>query len=244
MHIHTKFKGHLSDLISRHHNYRLFNNVSVIESSERRWSRSKGSDWSFDLQVIIIGKTGYGKSTTLNALLGKKLVETSHNQSCTRDMQSFEFMINHRSYLSIADFPGIGESEARDVEYFKVYKKMESRSDAIVYILRADARDYSKDLILLSDLLTASDTKNKIIIALNFCDKIEPLSRDNKFCPSGVQLNNIALKIYEIQNLFKPVNKIIPYCAESEWNLDVLHESVVSTLLRSKYLTCNSDKLK
>lgn len=230
------YKGGIDDLICRSDKYHAIKKISISESAERRWARNGGRDHSFDLQAIIIGKTGYGKSTTINSLFGMDIAETSQNSACTRCVQSFEFMINPRNYLSIADFPGIGESTVRDVEYFKLYKKIESRSDAIIYLLRADTRDYSADISVVNDLFTERATREKIIFCLNYCDKIEPISRRGFDSPSRQQEENIFRKINEIKNIFNPRNDVIPYSATCGWNLDLLHAGLINVLLSSRYV--------
>ena len=41
-----------------------------------RWHRGNGH-YSEDLQVVVMGKTGYGKSTLLNRLVGRDVFATS-----------------------------------------------------------------------------------------------------------------------------------------------------------------------
>jgi predicted GTPase len=75
--------------------------------------------------VVAMGKTGYGKSTTLNTLLGEEAFETSDIGGRTRRLQSVDYHFcvpNDKYYCSFADLPGLGENRALDIEYYPLYR--------------------------------------------------------------------------------------------------------------------------
>lgn len=237
MKISVKYHGCLFELAKIHREYGVLSNAVVQEASARRWSRNKGTSHSYDLQTIVIGKSGYGKSTTLNAILGESIMGTSPVNACTRTVQSFEFKIREGNHFSIVDFPGIGESFERDIEYLSIYKRMVDRSDAIVYLLRADMRDFSIDESTINHLFPDESSRRKLIFGLNFCDKIEPISRDKNSSPSSAQQVNIKAKIAELSKIFSPANQIVPYSAESKWNLAALNKEIIRVMSNSEYVS-------
>ncbi len=233
MEVSVKHNGSLMELIDRHPQFSKLANAKIACSDIRRWTRDNGASHSHDIQTIFIGKTGYGKSSTVNAFFGTKIMEASDVKSCTRNAQSIEFKIRNGNYFSFADLPGIGESQKLDNEYVLLYSKIVKKTDAIVYVLRADTRDFSLDKKICDDLFPSAHDKRKIIFALNFCDKIEPINRKLPFTPSKEQNSNIVEKINFIKNLFCSQNCVIPYSASSEWNLNLLADEILRVVLLS-----------
>lgn len=234
MKISVKYDGSLRDLIDRHAQFSKLRTAKIAASDIRRWTRDGGSSHSHDIQTIFIGKTGYGKSSTVNAFFGTEIMQTSDVKSCTRNAQSLEFKIRDGNYFSFADLPGIGESQRMDDEYISLYSTIAKKSDVIIYVLRADARDFSIDKKTHDDLFQSMHDKRKIIYALNFCDKIEPINRKLPFIPSKAQHLNIDEKINYVKNLFSAQNGVIPYSASSEWNLSSLADEIVRVVLLSR----------
>lgn len=185
--------------------------------------------------VLFMGKTGYGKSSTVNALVGQPLLSTSDVEACTRECQSMDFRLHSNSYLSLADLPGIGESILRDKEYLAMYQAFLAQSMATVYVLRADSRDYAVDELAMQQLFKTEADQQQLVIALNYCDKMEPFNREFSASPTAEQLENIARKIETLEAMFKPVNPVIPYSAATGWNMDGLVDGIVKTVRQSRH---------
>jgi len=60
-------------------------------------------------------------------------MQTSDVAACSRECRSLDFELSPDCYLSLADFPGIGESEYRDKEYLKMYKDFLAVSTGYLY---------------------------------------------------------------------------------------------------------------
>jgi len=188
---------------------------------------------SYCIQAMFIGKTGYGKSTTLNKICGQELFKTDEINSCTKSLFSAEYKLDiHKNhYFSLCDLPGIGESISADKAYVEYYAGMLKKSHCVVYVLRADQRDYTKDHEILKLLFKTEEQKKKIVLAVNFSDKIEPVSRFSPFIPSQKQIENMDRKLHEIQKLFKiPKSNIVFYSAAEGYNLNVVVEKIAGLL--------------
>jgi ArsR family metal-binding transcriptional regulator len=108
---------------------------------------------------------------------------------------------------------------------------MMEKSHCFVYVLRADQRDYSKDLEIIKPMLENDEQNRKIILAVNFADKIEPISRSTPFIPNIKQIENIEKKLIEIQKIFGiPKNKVIFYSATEGYNLGKISKGIVDIL--------------
>ena len=60
--------------------------------------------------IIILGKPNAGKSSLLNALLGKQIAVVNNYEGLTRDLKIIELKILENKY-SIIDSPGISSSK-------------------------------------------------------------------------------------------------------------------------------------
>jgi predicted GTPase len=186
------------------------------------------------IQSIFIGKTGYGKSTTLNKICSQEFFKTDDINSCTKTLFSAEYRFHARKnyYFSLCDLPGIGESINSDKAYLGYYSEMLKKSHCVIYVMRADQRDYSKDLEILKPMLGSKLHKNKIMLAVNFIDKIEPVSRSSPYKPSEEQLENIKKKLLAIHKTFSvPKRNIVFYSAVEEYNICKIVKKIADILV-------------
>jgi len=199
------------------------------------WNRPHGQ--SHDLMVVALGKTGYGKSTTLNRLLGESAFETSDISGCTRTLQSVEYRFhadNDSHYCSFADLPGLGESSERDSEYYWLYRKTLRTAHVVLYFVRADHRDYSVDQRAFAELVALGGNERKVILVLNAIDKIEPLNRSLPFALSREQMNALSEKIKALRTIFDiPETSIVPISGAEDYHLNWLARMIVERLAPS-----------
>lgn len=227
-------QGNIRDLSSR---FRVFDKLcqSVTKGKWHEWTDSHTNEVSLQKLVIFIGKTGYGKSTTVNAIVGRDILKTSAVSACTRECQTMDFHIDGNYWLSLGDLPGVGEDAARDEEYLRLYADFLKYACAIVYILRADARDFSIDQKTFESLLKKHDINKRVIYALGQCDKIEPIERPYTPMPTNRQMQNIEKKLDVVKSIFSPVNRVVPYSAITGWNLNDLIQEIIRVSLDEVY---------
>lgn len=228
----TKYRlhrGDISELSDQHPAFRKFNGTSG--TGWHKWIDKTTGAGSYDKMILFVGKSGYGKSTTVNGLFGNRVLETSDVAACTRVCQCLEFHVENNHWLSLGDLPGVGENLERDHEYLELYSRFFEYASVIVHVLRADTRDYSIDEYMTSKLINTPKMKGKVIYALGQCDKIEPLNRNISFSPSFDQLKNINLKLREVMDKFSPKNPVVPYSAETGWNMSFLSSEIVRVAL-------------
>jgi predicted GTPase len=95
-------------------------------------------------KVAIFGKTGVGKTTTINSLFNAKF-KTSHTIVGTTSAQMKEFELSTGGTLDVVDLPGYGRSLAEDREYEKIYQDTIPSCDLVFLIVQADTRDLADD---------------------------------------------------------------------------------------------------
>jgi len=224
--VRLKYEGSIRELINKYSTLQFLENKSFKKSPNLEWLRTTQNRKEYYLQVIFLGKAGYGKSTILNQIIGKKIFDTSDIWACTRECQSAIFRLidnDNTYYLSLGDLPGLGESKNLDEKYIQIYSKFLRKTNVVVYILRADQRDYSIDEWAFKRLFSSIEKREKIIIGLNVIDKIEPVNRSMIFKPSTLQLQNIDKKIRIISNKFGILpEQIIFFSAMENYNVDLL----------------------
>lgn len=223
----------LAELVRRHPAFDILRRAKIAKDERRRWTRLQAGlpdVTSHDIQVVFIGKTGYGKSTMVNAFFGQRILETDDVCSCTREGQCLEFAIGPGHYLSFSDLPGIGESAVRDAEYLDLYRQVLAKSDAIVYLLRADARDYAVDETAFAALFSKPAWRRRLVVALNGCDKLGPVNYTLPFVPSLEQEQLIQEKAASVERMFSLDNPAVPCSAEANWNLQALGQAILKVI--------------
>lgn len=235
--VHIKHSAEIDELINRFDCFKFLKGMFIPETESNVWNMNN-THWNLceqkitQLQVIFIGKTGYGKSTTLNQLVGKSVFATDNIKSCTKDLYSAIYRLNNDDYsmLSLSDLPGIGEGVDADNNYYDWYRAMLKKSDCVVYVLRADQRDFSIDEKLFYELFHKEEQKNKVILAINFADSIEPINRKS-FELTDIQIKNLKSKMDEVSRIFKvPLNNILYYSANENIHMQLLAEKIAYKL--------------
>lgn len=209
--------------------------LSYISGIERNttWSyRENGAHKKNieNLQTMFIGQTGYGKSTLLNSIIGKDVFKTDDIMSCTKELQNALFWLDteKKTYLSLNDLPGIGESDIADSGYMEWYKGMLKMSSCIVYVLNADKRSHTPDFRAFKELFEGNGMKNRVVIALTCADKVGNNRGDGI---TTEQLKILSHKVDEIKKLFGDL-PIIPCSGKTGWNVDKLIGAMVGMLKR------------
>lgn len=183
------------------------------------------------LPVMVIGKTGYGKSSLLNCIIGKSIFPTDDVQICTTkiDAAIFRMGADPQSYLALSDLPGIGESSEADRKYMDEYAGLLRSAASVIYVVRADQRDFTIDEHAFKELFQRDEDREKVIIALNFTDKIEPINRS--FRLSEEQLEALEEKIDLVSGMFQVDSyRIFPCCAQTGYGVEALLEEVTDDL--------------
>ncbi|HAV9464675.1 TPA: GTPase family protein [Escherichia coli] len=178
--------------------------------------------------IGIMGKTGAGKSSLCNALFSSKVSPVSDVAACTREPMRFRQQVGER-VMSIVDLPGVGESNARDLEYAALYRKQLPRLDLVLWLIKADDRALAVDEHFYRQVIGES-YRHKVLFVICQSDKVEPTSSSNKL--STEQKQNISRKICLLHELFQPVNPICAVSVRLRWGLRVMAERMIRCLPR------------
>lgn len=197
-----------------------------------------------DLTVVSFGKTGVGKSSTLNSLYGLNWA-TDHAIACTKRPQRAKFKTQDSDCpyktLRIVDLPGIGESLEAEKQYMPYYRKWVARADTLLWITQADTRAYKRDEDFLEKLAYRFKPSLHLIVALNKIDCLGVYEGGKGFDdvnrePSCDQLKLIPEKVDDIYYIFQKAigrrivfekNQIVPYTSFYGWGLNSLERQIL-----------------
>lgn len=201
-------------------------------------------------RIFMIGRTGVGKSSLINALCGAYVANVSDISSCTDTAYSHIYKDNERVLLEILDTRGIAESTPTDekttAEDMLLDQISEFSPDAAIFMLSCASRDYiNEDAAFLKKVAKRYADENvgqelPIIVVLNKCDMVPPKSAD---LTSEKKLKNIERIIQNCKTIIGSqklkVQTIIPITSYMEWKTetgedeDVLTAEEINTLPKS-----------
>tara|TARA_B100000614_G_scaffold229792_1_gene222461 strand:+ start:11142 stop:12098 length:957 start_codon:yes stop_codon:yes gene_type:complete len=133
------------------------------------------------VNVLLVGGSGVGKSSTINALFQRHGLESNAKIGQGTEPETKEISHHEIDNLVIWDTPGLGDSTQKDEEHQKkivdlLHKKDDEGQpliDLIFLILDASSRDFSSAFALIRETLLPNlhhDDRNRILIGLNQAD--------------------------------------------------------------------------
>ncbi|XP_073123761.1 uncharacterized protein [Henckelia pumila] len=142
--------------------------------------RSK-NDMDFSVSILVIGKTGVGKSATINSIFGERKTVIGAFEPATTDVKEITGMID-KVKVKIFDTPGLRpslEDQSHNRKVLLSIKKVMQKSppDVILYIDRLDMQTNNFDDLPLLKLVTTilgSSIWQKAIISLTHSSSIPP----------------------------------------------------------------------
>ncbi|WP_272664505.1 GTPase family protein [Providencia sp. PROV174] len=182
--------------------------------------------------IGLMGKTGAGKSSLINALFQSQLSPVSNVSGCTRQAQRFSITMSNHT-LTFVDLPGVGESLERDKEYHQLYRNLLPELDLIIWVLKADDRAWSSDEQCYRFLTEQCGYQSeRFLFVLNQADKIEPCRQwdEHNHQPSLEQVANLELKQQAVITAFKPHHPVMAVSAAEGFQLTELAEQLIQAL--------------
>jgi uncharacterized protein len=169
------------------------------------------------LTVAIMGQTGNGKSSLLNALFGTRL-QVGDVRPTTKIPEPVTVPGLTGHPLTFWDMPGIGESDSADRDYLAMYREKLVTSDVVLWAMHADSRSTLFDATALDTMLAgvpSGDRRtlvSRITFVLTKADLITPppwiYVRDGAtgtFLPGKAVSDRLAEKSrYYQETLIKP----------------------------------------
>lgn len=192
--------------------------------------------------IVLSGKTGCGKTSTINALWNLDLA-TGRVVSCTKFPAVMRITDNYNGNsitFNLVDLPGIAESMDANSAYRKFYYNFISKASVLICLSQADRRAYKQDQLFYSELITNGvlTPSQNVILGINQADLLFK-DKDN---PDGINLHTLDTSndlineksvdyfncIADVFNDFDNITSesVAIYSVLQNWNLDNLKEKI------------------
>lgn len=134
-------------------------------------------------RIFLIGRTGVGKSSLINALCGAYVAPVSDTRSCTETAQTYQCKDGERTLMEILDTRGIAESDNLNAEIsaedMLINQVKEFSPDVAIFMLNCTHRDdVDSDVNFLKKLsesyAQAYNMRLPIVAVVNKCDEMAP----------------------------------------------------------------------
>ena len=201
------------------------------------------------LDVLVVGETGAGKSSTINALFTREVNAVGRGYAPeTMSISASELNDSFR----IWDSPGLGDNVERDKEYAKglvdiLYKDyfLENMQygviDMVVVILDGSGRDMGTIYKLLSDVIVPNFQSDRIYVAINQADLAMKGRHWNECanCPDIVLRDFLDRKAESVRNRLAEATGVkvrmpVYYSAERGYNVEKFMDMIIDNMPRER----------
>lgn len=132
----------------------------------------------FGPKVVVIGRTGAGKSSLINMLVERDALAVGPVGSTTRWIEGVRGKVAGKTVIFV-DTPGYGEAHTANnyrARLVNSVRKHAASLKMILLVLQADAKAHAEDRLILGRILAAVG-QVPVAIILNQVDKILPVRR-------------------------------------------------------------------
>ena len=159
---------------------------------------SYGSDPA-SVKILVLGRTGSGKSTLINNILGRKIAKVGHRPFPeTKTISVYQEEI-HGVSITVCDTPGLRDASGKEEEYMRKIKASCDDPDLVIFCLSMDNPRWQTDdeeaLKTVTKHLGNKIWKHSVLV-LTFADKyVANLENEIE--------NTFKQRISDLEQLFK-----------------------------------------
>lgn len=178
-------------------------------------------------RFVLVGRTGVGKSSLINAMSGQYLAEVSDVEIGTTEARRFTYETDGQVYFEVIDTRGIGESETFSISAEEDLMNViqDFKPDALLFLQKATERAHiDKDIEVTKRIMKKTDEAIPLIGIITHSDELNP-SREKE--PSQYPAGKVRLireKRAQLVRIFEEHDlafaEIIPISSYIEWSED------------------------
>lgn len=204
------------------------------------------------LDILLVGATGVGKSSTINAIFGNRVAKVG--EGCDPETQIIS-SYRVKDYFRVHDSAGLGDGVSNDEKHAKniineLLKTVTTNSDKstsygfidmVMVILDGSSRDLGTTYQLLKNVILPIFDPKRIIVVINQADMaMKGRYWNHNFCiPEQPLIDFLEEKSKTTQDRIKEatgltINRPIYYSAEYSFNIDKIISHIKSNLPRER----------
>ena len=167
--------------------------------------------------VTIVGRPNVGKSTLLNQLLGQKISITSCKPQTTR-FRIFGIKTFENTQLVYIDTPGLHADVHRAINRYmnRMTRNAFQEADIVVFLIEPHWK--AQDQWVLNQF---KNFETPIFLVINKIDQIKNRAK--------------LLPLIEMVSSLFPFQEIIPLCAKTRYQVDILEQTIIQYIPESPF---------
>ncbi|WP_189525311.1 GTPase [Nostoc sp. 'Peltigera membranacea cyanobiont' 232] len=193
----------------------------MVDELRQRLEQAKGKTFTF----LLIGKTGVGKSSTINSLMGTNVAPVGDFDPCTINVNIYDTDLNE-AIVRVIDTPGLCddiEEAGNDAKYIELIRQnIPYAIDAVLFVSRLDDSrvdaSEKRGLRLITEAFGELFWKKSVIV-FTCSDKV-PNSRFEEYLSERTKRIHAALSALKLSN---DTVHAIPSVAVDNTNLEKLN---------------------
>lgn len=199
----------------------------------------------YPLDVLFLGATGVGKSSTLNALFGEEVAKVGYGVDPeTQLVESYRL----HELLRFHDSPGLGDGKEADANHAKkitdwLLKPVggnfpkDGLIDMVMVVLDGGSRDFGTPYRLLEQIILKSIDPDRVVVAINQADmamKGRGWDSENKKPDMDLlafldeKARSVRDRLHEATGL--KIKMPVYYSAMHQYNIDALMGLIVDSM--------------